>query len=326
MLHAVKRVPIPIVLLLGVAAVAIPWWQGTKDVDFMTAPGEKHLALIRFNTSSAFPKREQPAPEDVRKETKAFQSPIKAAPVIHPGNPQAPAMIDAYREHAAEGAAAFVELAAHLEEQSGTPRALLAWERVLDSCQADEAQLTAAHSGVQRLRPLVAPWNIDPVAAIALTLEASVAKEAAADGLEEELARCAEILSRKSSGLVQFSPRLERPVTEAKKQKKGKKNEAPAGEESTARPLLSLQILADGESAASTGLTEFPLPAGPGELQSALLSAAYKLVGSQIAAATDLTPPRSLAAGDDPSAALGTRVTRLSWLEFGKSLKPADQP
>ena len=100
MLRAVKRVPIPIVLLLGVAAVAIPWWQGTKDVDFVTAPSEKHLERIRYATSRAFPKREQPAPEDARKEAKAFQSPIKAAPVIHPGNPQAPAMIDAYREHA----------------------------------------------------------------------------------------------------------------------------------------------------------------------------------------------------------------------------------
>lgn len=325
MLRAVKRVPIPIVLLLGVAAVAIPWWQGTKDIDFMSAPSEKHLARIRYATSTAFPKREQPAPKDARKEAKAFQSPIKAAPVIHPGNPQAPAMIDDYREHAAEGAAAFVELAAHLEEQSGNPRALLAWERVLDSCQADEAQLTAAYSGVQRLRPLLAPWNIDPVAAIALTLEASVAKETAADDLEEGLAHCADILNRKSSGLIQFSPRLERPVTKEKKQTKGKKDDTPADAETTA-PLVSLQILADGESSASTGLIEFPLPADPDEARRALLTAAYKLVGSQIAAATELTPPRSIAGGDDPLSALGTRITRLSWQEFGKSLKPADRP
>ena len=325
MLRAVKRVPIPIVLLLGVAAVAIPWWQGTKDVDFVTAPSEKHLERIRYATSRAFPKREQPAPEDARKEAKAFQSPIKAAPVIHPGNPQAPAMIDAYREHAEEGAAAFVELAAHLEEQSGNPRALLAWERVIDSCQADEAQLTAAYSGIQRLRPLVAPWNIDPVAAIPLTLEASVGKEEAAGELEEDLGRCAEILNRKSSGLIQFSPRLERPATKEKKQTKVEKNEGPADAEA-AEPLVSLQILADGESAASTGLIEFPLPADPDQARSALLSAAYKLVGSQIAAATVLTPPRSISAGEDPLAALGTRVTRLSWQEFGKSLVPADRP
>ena len=90
--------------------------------------------------------------------------------------------------------------------------------------------------------------------------------------------------------------------------------------------MLSLQILADGESAASTGLTDLGLSTGPEQLRRDILSGAYKLIASQLAASTDLNPPEPLATGEDPEIALATRMTRLCWAEFGKSLQAADRP
>lgn len=310
MLHVVKRVPIPVVILLGAAAIGLPWWYWTKDIDFMNSPTRGQLEMIRYKTTASLPKQESLfATRTERPDLAEVQSPIKAPPAIHPGAPQSPAEIDEFRNFAAKGAAAFVELASHLEEQSGNARALLAWERVLDSCQPTEAQQQAAISGVKRLQPLVAPWNIDPTATTPLILEALVPKGASADGLEEVLRECATLLTNKSSGLLKFTSRIEETAAQE-----------------SADSLISIQIIAEHEGSTSTGLVNLP-PASPEVPLSrdGVLAAAYKLIAAQLAAATDFTPPSPISQDAGAVEAISTSVTRLSWLEFGKSLHPPAQ-
>jgi len=310
MLARVNRVPIPVVILLSAGAIAIPWWKGTRGMDFITPPDEAYLARVREDTATSFGGKSQLfSYEEDRKERAGIESPIRAAPAIDPGNPEDPAPLNAYGENAAEGPAAFITLAVHLEEQRGNARALLAWERVLDLCRPDDAQRAAALSGVQRLRPLVAPWNMDPEAAIPLVLEASVPSNVPADSLEEVLTKCTNELGRHCSGLIKFEPRVERP------DRKG-----------DPVPILSLQFTADGAGAASTGQLDFPLPTENDQLRREILTGAYKLVASQLAAATDFTPPAPLATDENPAQALETKITRLCWSEFGKSLQPAHRP
>ncbi len=311
MFARVKRVPVPVVILLSLAAVGIPWWHGTRHMDFLTPPGEAELARVRAETARSVSGRSPLFSIGRRAEKDVIESPIRDAPAISPGNPDAPAPLDAYAEHAEEGAAAFITLAVHLEEQRGNARALLAWERVLDTCRPDESQRAAALAGIRRLRPLAAPWNMDPEAAIPVVLEASVPAKVPADTLEEILARCANELGRLSSGLLKFEPRIERP------EHKGK---------GTPPAVLSLQLAADGVGAAATGQLDFPLPAEPEALRREILAGAYKLVASQLAAYTEYNPPVPLSAKESPQRALETQITRLCWSEFGKSLQPADRP
>ncbi|MCW1914093.1 hypothetical protein OJ996_10935 [Luteolibacter sp. GHJ8] len=305
-----KRVPIPVVILLSAAAIALPWWQGTRHMDFLTPPSEATLARARarITASQAEKSRLFSIGRDY-KEKAAIESPIRAAPAINPGDPTSPAPLNAYAEHAAEGPSAFIILAVHLEEQGGNARALLAWERVLDVCRPDDAQRQAALSGVQRLRPVVAPWNIDPLAAKALVIEATVPASIPADALEEVLTKCAHELNRHSSGLLKFEPRVERP------ERKGQQ-----------APVISLQLTAEEPGGASTGFLDFPLPAEPDQLRREILSGAYKLITSQLAATRDFTPPLPLSEGESPSMALETKITRLCWSEFGKSLLPGNHP
>jgi hypothetical protein len=310
MLCPVKRVPIPVVILLALAAIGLPWWQGTRHMDFLTPPSEGTLARVRARAALA--QQEKSNLFSISRELKekpAIESPIRAAPAINPGDPASPAPLNAYAEHAAEGAAAFITLAVHLEEQGGNARALLAWERVLDVCRPDDTQRQAALSGVQRLRPVVAPWNIDPVAAKAIVIEATVPASVQADALEEILTKCAHELNRHSSGLLRFEPRVERP------ERKGQQ-----------AAILSLQLTAEGPGAASTGFLDFPLPAEPDLLRREILTGTYKLVTSQLAATSDFTPPTPLGDNESPSAALETKITRLAWSEFGKSLLPGNPP
>jgi hypothetical protein len=325
----VKRVPIPVVILLSLGAVALPWWLGTRHMDFLKPPSEFQLARLRSDVAHSYPKPSgDPAQIRSTEQERAIQSPIKPAPLIDPGDPHAPAGLDTFREHADKGAKGLMELAVHLEEQGGNARALLAWERVLDVCQPDASQRAAALAGVQRLRPLTSPWHVDPLEEKTLALEAALPEGIPAALLDEVLADCADTLEKHSAGLLRFESRVDRPAAKPapKARTKTKKPATPAEETPAPAPRLSLQILLDGESAASTGVIEVPLSDDPQPLRRDLLAAAYKLVSSQLAAATDFTPPEPLAPDDDPVAALGTRITRLCWSEFGNSLLPADPP
>lgn len=330
-----KRVPIPVVLLLSLGAVAVPWWLGTRHMDFLKPPTEFQLARVRSDVAASFPKRNRvPAAAANPDQTRTFQSPIKPAPAIDAGDAQAPAPLDAYREHAKKGAAAFIELAVHLEEQSGNARALLAWERVLDACQPDASQRAAAIAGIQRLRPLAAPLYVDPREAKILVLESVIPEGVPteiADAMEGLMADCATVLSRHSAGLLRFESRVERPAVKPvpkrpKKPVKPKTPTPPPDAPPAPPAMISLQILLEGESSTSTGLIEIPVSADPEQLRREILAGSYKLVSSQLAATTDFTPPAPLADGDDPTAALGIRITRLCWEEFGKSFPAADSP
>ncbi len=330
-----KRVPIPVVILLSLGAVALPWWLGTRHMDFLKPPSEFHLARIRSDVATSFAKRSRaPTPTADSEQNRAFQSPIKPAPAIDPGDIQSPAPLDAYREHAAKGAAGFIELAIHLEELSANARALIAWERVLDVCQPDPPQRTAAVSGIQRLRPLAAPWYVDPREVKVLLLESMIPEGIApgtADAVESVIAESAGVLGKHSAGLLRFESRVERPAPKpapkpSRKAAKPKTNVAPPVPAPAPPATISLQILLDGESSTSTGMIEIPVSDNPEQLRRDVLAGAYKLVSSQLAATTDFTPPEPLAAGDDPSAALGIRITRLCWEAFGKSFPAIDPP
>ncbi len=321
-----KRVPVPLVILLSLGAIGLPWWLGTRHMDFLTPPGDFQLARIRADIAGSFPKRAPVVPESsLPGPADAVQSPIKPAPVIDPGDAHAPAPLDAYRGHAAAGAAAFIELAALLEEQSGHARALLAWERVLDSCRAEPAQITAALAGIQRLRPLVAPWHIDPQAARPLVLEATVRSGTPPDGWQDLLEECAEELGRHSAGLLRGEARVAAaPPPGRERSARRKRRNPPAA--STGPAVLQLRMLGEGEGAASTPLIDFVPNPDPQILRRQIRAAVYTLVASQLAAATDFTPPEPLGDREFPAAALATRITRLAWSEFGKSLQAPVPP
>ena len=81
----VKRVPIPVVILLSLGAVALPWWLGTRHMDFLKPPTEFQLTRLRSDVVSSFPKRSGSTAEPRSPELeRAIQSPIKPAPMIDP--------------------------------------------------------------------------------------------------------------------------------------------------------------------------------------------------------------------------------------------------
>ncbi len=308
-LASVRRVPIPVVILLSLAAIGIPWWLGTRHMDFMTPPGEAELAAIRAKTRMAVPGRARlfSTSREPAEKSPVIPEPIRTPPAIDPGDPTAPAGLIAYGEHAKEGAEAFAELAVWLEEQGYGARALLAWERLLDMCHPTGDQRTAAAAAIRRLRSGAPEWNMDPQAATPLVLEITAPEKTITDGLKEQAETIASELEGLSSGLLAFEAKLEA----------FPKDDSSKG--------IALRILGDSDGAASTGTFQLEqMPETPEGFAFHVFSGVFKLVAAQIAATTDFTPPEAPPDGSDPRDALLERVTRLTWAEFGKSLVPAD--
>jgi len=322
----VKRVPIPLTILFSLGAIGLPWWLGTRHMDFLTPPGDFELARVRADIAASFPKHAPVVPNaSLPQPADAVQSPIKPAPAIDPGDALAPAPLDAYRSHADKGAAAFIELATLLEEQSGHARALLAWERVLDSCRAEPPQIAAALAGIQRLRPLVAPWNIDPQTARPLVLEATIHSGTPPDGWQDLLGECAEELGRHSAGLLRGEARVVATAAPGR-QKAGRRARGNEAAASRGPAVLQLRILGESGQAESTPRIDFVPNPDPKILRRQVRAAVYTLVASQLAATTDFPPPEPLGDRESPAAALATRITRLAWSEFGKSLEATSTP
>lgn len=314
-LRAVRRVPLLIVFPLCAAAIAVPWWWGTRNVDFMTPPTEQELAHIREQTLLTFPGRahlfsasqaEKP-PEPAKP---VVPEPIKPPPAIDPGEEAEPPTLNAYAEYADKGAAAFIELAIHLEGNGHAARALTAWERVLDVCkQPDDEQRQTALDGVQRLRPGVPAWNTDPQAAIPLVMEIVIPAKAATAEFKAAAKAVADDLGVLSSGLLHFEAK----VTPLKKQDKSKG--------------MSLRIRGAAEGSPVSGT--FQLDAMPPSQQAVnyqLYSGTFKLAASQLVSSTEFAPPSAPPDATDIRAALEQRITRLGWREFGKSLQRPKGP
>ena len=88
-----------------------------------------------------------------------------------------------------------------LETEGEFQRALLAWERVIDSAKPDETQTISATSAIKRLRPAIPAWNTDPASAIAITLQAGTGKKTA-KLLTPVLEQAARDIEQASAGIL----------------------------------------------------------------------------------------------------------------------------
>lgn len=231
-------------------------------------------------------------------------------PVVDVGDLTTPLTLQSYGELSPQGADHLIEVAKALEERGEFPRALLAWERVVDLGKADDARAATAISSIKRLRPTLPDWNAKPEAKITIILNAGTGKKLAKT-LTPILEGVAHDLEAASSGIL----KVKSTVT-AGKTNTPSKGGAP----------VALWLSGSVKKPSSTETLSFTADS-PDSLRAEILKTIFLLIRSQLGHTTAYTPPAALAEKEDPQSALNFRITRLCWSEFatGLNLPPKKQ-
>lgn len=267
-------------------------------MDFLKAPTATQLELAKTRASQQLarpsdlfavplnppPVKPLPQPEPTPPPTRPA-----APPKIEFGDLTEEPAIDNWSELAEMPAASFIDLASRLEADARMSWARVAWERVIDRCAADADELQAAIKGVLRTR--VAPDPDTTRDAAPLTLRVS----APSDRVEitrRAMNSAAEALSSASSGLVNFSGEVT----------------------STSELEAELEVSIGAKDIFSA--IRIPAPEAPTDYTEALLSASFRLIGSQLATNAQLQPISNPLPGETAVDSLATRITRLAWRSF----------
>ncbi len=309
------RVPIPIVLVLCLIVVGMMWWRGTRGADFLTPPPEEELAAIRTRVEASLPRADSPEdaisvpspPAQQPDESPADASrPVPVEPEIDPGDLVSAPRLSAYSELGEKGASHLIELASLLESEGHFQRAMLAWERVLDSTGPDEEQAAAAMAAARRLRPTLPDWNVDPVGSISIVLHAGTGKKLA-ENLKPILAGIAGDIRRASSGIIEADVSVA-----AGSSSLGEDGPVP----------VAMWISGGGKDSPSTDVLSFTVK-DQETLPQDLTRTIILLIRNHFEKTGTLTPPSIPSREEAGRDALEFRVTRLSWQNFGISLNQA---
>ncbi len=304
------RVPLPIAIILSLIVIGVVWWRGTAGIDFLTPPSDAELAAIRNRVEMSLPQANlrddaisvpdtpPPLPEPV-----VIEKPPE--PEIDLGDLSSAPGLSAYAEFGEKGSSYLIELASLLESEGQFQRALLAWERVLDSTDADPAQAAAAMAAARRLRPTLPDWNVDPQGAVSITLHAGTGKKLAAS-LEPILAQVAKDIGRASSGILAVEISVASGTSSL--------------DEDGPTPV-AMWISGTGEGSSSTDVLSFTVK-DLETVEPEVMRTVILLVRNHFEKSRTLTAP-TVPPRDEPArTALELRVTRLSWQSFGRALGP----
>ncbi len=294
------RIPIPVVVLLCLGVISGVWWHGTRSYDFLTPPPESKLAAIREKVAASVPPADH---RDDTTEVSTATSPEQPQEIIHPGDFNKPPTLAEFRPEAWKGAAALAGLAAQLEEAGQPQRALLAWERILDSAPPDPEQTRTAIAAIKRLRSGLSDWNADPQTVIAITLHAGTGKSTAAM-IEPLLAEIADELSKASSGILKISAK----VTSG--------SDIP---NSFGPPPVALWFAGSLDDSRSTEVLSFTA-ATTENLRADTLETLCQLLRGYLGRTAVLTVPEAISEDGQATKPCPWLVTRLAWLELGTRL------
>lgn len=286
--------------------IGLTWWLGTQQREFVMPPDENALAQIREQTKEELKAADFITPEQpIRVKPKKLPLPdaekeAQALATLKPeefGDPTVAPGLDCYRVHAGRGATLLADLATQLETRGDMQRALLAWERVVDSAEADSSQLDTASDAIQRLRGRVPLWNVDPTTTTTILLNARCHPEHK-QALEPIFLEIISVLNKSNCGLIDFQVKLQsgpKPVKGLPPQ-----------------PVALWFSGAAGDSAISKTIS-IPLASSSTEQQkNQLLLALYKLLRDSFRDHATLRPLRD-PMGHDPAILLETAITRRTW-------------
>lgn len=313
------RVPIFVTLPLVCLTIGLIWWQGTKGKNFTTPPADPALAAVREKTLLELKAADSIAPEESTTAIRVKPKKLVLPESEQPSPPKPPTLqpqdfgdltvspaLDCYLSVAERGADVMMDLATQLEVKGEAQRALLAWERLLDTTPANPEQQETARKAIARLRPQLPLWNVDPVTAQRLVLKVSCDRDRA-KAIEPVLQEIVTSLSDISSGLIECKLELQA-----------------GAKPDPQKPRQPLALWFHGTSAdapTSKTLTLPTLPENLPEQKNLLYLQLYKLVRDGVSTQSILRPLVEPPSGIDAELLLRSAITRRAWSQWGESMK-----
>ena len=300
------RVPLPVAIFAAIAVTLGLWWAFTRRFDFVTPPTAEHLAVTTQRAHASLPRAEVQLPAFPPNPPQVDNTPPRKIQTRPPESPAETASrypaLDTYSNLAAKGSRHLIELSSLVEASGDRQRALLAWERVLDSTKPAATHLTAALAAVKRLRPVVPAWTArNAPFPVVIHLNTSSKFE---ERLTPILAQVGSDLEQASVGILKVSTALTA----------NRKSTAKA----TATPI-ALWLTGGADGSPTTDTLSFTVTKAE-NLHADILRNLLKLVSNRLATNKDLTPIAAPPKTEAPLDALAFRITRLRWQEFGLSL------
>lgn len=311
------RIPIPIVILSCLIAIGIVWYVGTRQHDFVSPPTPEELVKVAREWEESRPNIPPPKPinaallSDSAGHTMLTPSTPKEEKVerIPPGNLLHSPALSEYGEYGDKGADPMIRLATLLETKGELQRALLAWERVIDTCNPSDEERALAATAIKRLKPGLPPWNPDPKAEINITLRAGASLKDK-DVLISAMEQAIQTINEASGYILRVD------------------SKASIGKTRSARtPRVPVAIwFARNQDGSNTSAETAPISFMADPKQEKMLAAQieagiYALVRAQLSSSTSFSPLPEYPSGAKPNELLHRHITRLMWREFAISMQ-----
>ncbi len=303
------RIPRYIVALACLITAILSWWIGIQQYDFLTPPNpEERYALtesLKARAESYDVFASAPALPPKKEEIVIVEPPAPPPPTrINLGDLEVAPGLDEYTAASQQGQDYLAKLADALEEQGYPERAMIAWERMLDSTPAPPTIHRTATTAITRLRPTVPFWTVDPSERIEIVLNIG-ATLSNISTLEAALELISNDIDEATAGILDVRPKLN------------------LSEEEQGERILPIALWLNHESSpdASTSILTFtPELEDQVVMNKRVAATVYQLIRMELEETGSFLPLPTFATENNQRELLKSRITRLQWKTFAQAL------
>lgn len=212
-----------------------------------------------------------------------------------------------YRDFASQNSPErLFELSSTLRARGQFQRALLAIERVIDTCKAGPEALSEAAQGIAALSPTLPRWTVDPTSESSLKLHLGTTKSPS-DPLKKAILDVALLIRESSGDQLDIIPTIN-------------SREDPDAPENNS---IALWLTSTAEEPTSSAVITLRLSDNEAEFFPEISRAVFKAIRSHL---TSLGYPDQLDSAEPGRDLLSFRITRLMWRDFARSLQTVKKP
>lgn len=301
------RIHWTLVVLSVIGTILLTWHLRTKDMRFLVPSGVE-LPPEDRGSEFAFMQLEIEDQPEIKGGVTQIENPEESvAPEIAKvsesdlGDLESSPGLSEYREFALEKSPdRLFELSSTLRARGQFQRALLAIERVIDTCESDPDSLSEAAPGISALSATLPKWNVDPSSELSLNLHLGTTR-APSESLKKAILDVALLIHDSSGDQLSIVPTINN-------------SENPNAPENSP---IALWLATSGDTPSSSSVITLRLSDDETEYFPEISLAVFTAIRSHLTRLGYPAPP-DIPVSD--RAHLFSRITRLMWRDFARSL------